>query len=103
MADRDPTAGDRARLADREISMDLGLAGKAALVTGGSAGIGKGIARALAREGADVAICARRRDVLEAAAAEIRAETGRKVVVIPADLTRTEDAERFVTGAAAEL
>ena len=83
--------------------MDLGLTGKAALVTGGSAGIGKGIARALAREGADVAICARRRDVLEAAAAEIRAETGRKVVAIPADLTRTEDAERFVTGAAAEL
>jgi NAD(P)-dependent dehydrogenase (short-subunit alcohol dehydrogenase family) len=83
--------------------MDLRLAGRTALVTGGSAGIGKGIARALAREGADVAICARRRDVLEGAAAEIRAETGRKVVAIPADLTRTEDAERFVKGAAAEL
>ena len=77
--------------------MDLGLTGKAALVTGGSAGIGKGIARALAREGADVAICARRRDVLEATAAEIRAEIGRKIVAIPADLTRDEDAERFVT------
>ena len=74
--------------------------GKTALVTGGSEGIGKGIARALAREGCDVAICARRRDVLEAAAAEIRAESGRKVLAIPADLTRTEDAERFVTGAA---
>jgi 3-oxoacyl-[acyl-carrier protein] reductase len=83
--------------------MDLGLTGKAALVTGGSAGIGKGIARALAREGADVAICARRRDALEATAAELRAETGRKIVAIPADLTRTEDAERFVTTAAAEL
>jgi 3-oxoacyl-[acyl-carrier protein] reductase len=83
--------------------MDLRLAGKTALVTGGSAGIGKGIARALAREGCEVAICARRRDVLEAAAAAIRAETGRKVVAIPADLTRTEDAERFVKGAAAEL
>ena len=45
--------------------MDLRLTGKAALVTGGSEGIGKGIARALAREGCDVAICARRRDVLE--------------------------------------
>jgi 3-oxoacyl-[acyl-carrier protein] reductase len=83
--------------------MDLGLTGKAALVTGGSAGIGKGIARALAREGADVAICARRRDALEATATELRAETGRKIVAIPADLTRTEDAERFVTTAAAEL
>ena len=83
--------------------MDLGLTGKAALVTGGSAGIGKGIARALAREGADVAICARRREVLEATGAELRAETGRKVVAIPADLTRPEDAERFVATAAAEL
>jgi len=83
--------------------MDLGLTGRAALVTGGSAGIGKGIARALAREGADVAICARRREVLEAAAAEIRGETGRKIVAIPADLARPEDAERFVTMAAAEL
>ena len=83
--------------------MDLGLTGKAALVTGGSAGIGKGIARVLAREGADVAICARRRDVLEATAAELRAESGRKIVAIPADLTRAEDAARFVTTAAAEL
>jgi NAD(P)-dependent dehydrogenase (short-subunit alcohol dehydrogenase family) len=83
--------------------MDLRLMGKVALVTGGSEGIGKGIARALAREGCDVAICARRRDVLETAAAEIRAESGRKVLAISADLTRTEDAERFVTGAAADL
>ena len=40
--------------------MDLKLEGKTALVTGGSAGIGKGIALALAKEGVDVAICARR-------------------------------------------
>jgi 3-oxoacyl-[acyl-carrier protein] reductase len=80
--------------------MDLQLGGKVALVTGGSLGIGKGIARVLAREGVDVAICARRKDVLEAAAAEIRRESGRKVLAIPADLTRREDAEAFVQGAA---
>jgi 3-oxoacyl-[acyl-carrier protein] reductase len=79
--------------------MDLQLGGKIALVTGGSEGIGKGIARVLAREGADVAICARRKDVLEATAGEIRRESGRKVLAIPADLTRREDAERFVEGA----
>ena len=83
--------------------MDLKLNGKVALVTGGSEGIGKGIARALAREGVDVAICARRKDVLEKAADEIRRESGRKVVAIPADLTRREDAESFVHGAVREL
>ena len=80
--------------------MDLQLTGKVALVTGGSEGIGKGIARALAREGCDVAICARRPDVLEAAAAEIRGAFGRKVLAVPTDLTKREDAERFVQNAA---
>ena len=80
--------------------MDLQLQDKIALVTGASMGIGKGIALALAREGADVAICARRKDVLEAAADEIRHESARTVLAIPADLTRREDAEHFVHGAA---
>src|SRR5207247_7477414 len=62
--------------------------------------VGKGSARVLAREGVDVAICARRKDGAEAAADEIRREAGRKVLAIPADLTRREDAENFVRGAA---
>jgi NAD(P)-dependent dehydrogenase (short-subunit alcohol dehydrogenase family) len=83
--------------------MDLRLSDKVALVTGGSEGIGKGIARALAREGCDVAICARRPDVLEATAAEIRGAFGRKVLAVPADLTRPEDAEHFVQSSAAHF
>jgi 3-oxoacyl-[acyl-carrier protein] reductase len=76
--------------------MDLQLDGKTALVTGGSEGIGRGIALGLAREGVDVAICARRPGPLEAAAAEIAKQTGRKVVAIPADLTKDADAKTFV-------
>jgi len=76
--------------------MDLQLSGKTALVTGGSEGIGKGITRALAREGVDVAMCARRKDVLETAAKEIAKETGRKIIAIPADLTKDADAKRFI-------
>jgi NAD(P)-dependent dehydrogenase (short-subunit alcohol dehydrogenase family) len=76
--------------------MDLQLNGKTALVTGGSEGIGKGITRALAKEGVDVAICARRKDVLEASAQEIAKESGRKIIPIPADLTKDGDAKKFV-------
>ncbi|HVH81356.1 MAG TPA: SDR family NAD(P)-dependent oxidoreductase [Stellaceae bacterium] len=83
--------------------MDLKLNGKTALVTGASEGIGKTIALALAREGVDVAICARRRDKLEAAAAEIARATNRKIVPIPADLTKPADAENFVNAAHAAL
>jgi NAD(P)-dependent dehydrogenase (short-subunit alcohol dehydrogenase family) len=79
-----------------ETDMDLKLEGKTALVTGGSAGIGKGIARALAREGVDVAICARRKEPLEQAAAEIARETNRRIVPIPADLSKDADAKNFV-------
>jgi 3-oxoacyl-[acyl-carrier protein] reductase len=76
--------------------MDLAMTGKKALVTGGSEGIGKAIAQALAHEGVDVAICARRKDVLEKTAAEIAAQTGRNILAIPADLTKPADAENFV-------
>ena len=76
--------------------MDLKLKGKAALVTGGSEGIGKGIALGLAREGVDVAICARRPGPLEETAAAIAKQTGRKIVAIPADLRQDKDARNFI-------
>src|SRR5271165_2845157 len=76
--------------------MDLKLQGKTALVTGGSEGIGKGITLALAKEGVDVAICARRKEPLEAAAKEIAKATGRKIVPIPADLRKDADAKAFI-------
>ncbi len=67
--------------------MNLGLDGKVALVTGGSEGIGKATAARLAAEGASVAICARRKDVLESAAEEIRAAGGgRDVLAVPCDV-----------------
>ena len=76
--------------------MDLKLKGKTALITGGSEGIGKGIALTMAREGVDVAICARRKEPLEAAANEISKETGRKIVAIAADLRKDADARSFI-------
>jgi len=83
--------------------MDLELQNKRALVTGGSRGIGKAVARALALEGASVAILARREDALLAAAAEIANETGATVVAVVADTTRDDDVQRAVAEATAAL
>jgi NAD(P)-dependent dehydrogenase (short-subunit alcohol dehydrogenase family) len=84
-------------------AVDLKLKSKTALVTGGSEGIGKAIAMALAKEGVDVAICARRKEALDATAKEIAAATNRKVIAIPADLTKDDDAKNFVTKSSADL
>jgi len=67
--------------------VDLGLKGKVALVAASSKGLGKASALALAREGARVTICARTEADLEAAAEEIRRETGAEVLAVQADLT----------------
>ena len=65
--------------------MDLELSGKTAIVTGGSRGIGKAIARELALEGVDVAIVARGMEALEATALELAQATGRRIVPVSAD------------------
>jgi 3-oxoacyl-[acyl-carrier protein] reductase len=83
--------------------MDLKLKGKTAVVTGGSEGIGKGIALALAKEGVDVAICARRMEPLEATAKEIAAATGRKIIPIATDLRKNDDTKAFIEKAHKEL
>jgi NAD(P)-dependent dehydrogenase (short-subunit alcohol dehydrogenase family) len=79
--------------------MDLELSGKAAIVTGGSRGIGKAVARELAREGVSVAIAARSREALEATAAELAEETGSRVEPFVAD-TRDMSAIRAMVDSA---
>jgi NAD(P)-dependent dehydrogenase (short-subunit alcohol dehydrogenase family) len=83
--------------------MDLGLEGKRAIVTGGSLGIGKAIARELAREGADVVIVARTKATLEAAARELAAETKRRVIALVCDVTSKAQVDGVVAQAAAQL
>lgn len=80
--------------------MDLGLEGRRALVTGGSRGIGRAVARKLSAEGVRVAICGRTRDPLEAAAAEIGAETGAEVLPVVADVRDAGSVAAFVATAA---
>jgi 3-oxoacyl-[acyl-carrier protein] reductase len=70
--------------------MDLGIRGRRALVFGGSRGLGRAAALALAGEGVAVTIAARNRETLERAAAEIAARTGARVTPVVADLTRPE-------------
>jgi len=75
--------------------MDLELAGKTALVTGASAGIGRGIALALAAEGVRLAVTARRRERLEALAQE----AGAKMAIIECDFMQEDAPQRIAQGA----
>src|SRR5713101_7710732 len=77
------------------LMLDLGLGGKVAIITGGSEGLGRAAAQRLATEGARVAICARRPDVLERTAAGIRAAGG-QVLARPVDVTQADQIEKFV-------
>ncbi len=76
--------------------MDLGLTGRVAIVTGGSRGIGRAIARMLASEGVDVAICARQRQALDEAAKALSQETGRRIIPIVADTMSSESVTQLV-------
>jgi NAD(P)-dependent dehydrogenase (short-subunit alcohol dehydrogenase family) len=76
--------------------MDLGLAGRVAIVTGGSRGIGRAIARELASEGVDVAVCARQRQPLDETAKALAQETGRRIVPIVADTMSSESVSHLV-------
>lgn len=82
--------------------MELGLAGRRALVTGGSKGIGLAVAHELAAEGAAVAICARNRDEVRAAKQAL-CERGGTVFASVTDVTRPDEVEAFVAGAAEAL
>jgi 3-oxoacyl-[acyl-carrier protein] reductase len=76
--------------------MDLGLSGKVAIVAASSKGLGLATARALAAEGARIAMGARHRETLERAADEIRRATGAEVLPVPTDVSRPDDCARLV-------
>src|SRR2546421_3337956 len=81
--------------------LELGLAGKVAIVTGASEGLGRATAERFARSGAKVAMCARRKDVLEGAADLIRRATGAELLALQCDVTRPEQIEAFVAATVA--
>ena len=85
--------------------MELGLTGRRAIVTGGSKGLGQGIAAELLVEGAAVAICSRHADELEEAAAELRkvAAAGQQLLALPCDVTDPAQVTDFVAAATTTL
>lgn len=83
--------------------MDFGIAGKVALVTAASRGLGKAVALQLAREGAKVAICSRDKEKIEAAAKNISDQTGVTVSAYVADVTQDDHVEQLVQAVAAQF
>lgn len=76
--------------------MDLGLTGKVALVAAASKGLGLGVARALAAEGAKVSICSRDSAAVEETAKQLRAETGAEVLATACDVTNATSIQAWV-------
>ncbi len=83
--------------------MDLGLTGKVAIVTGGSDGIGKAAATSLASEGTKVAIVGRTQSKLDAAIAEIKAESGGEVIGVSADVSVESSVQTMVAKVVSEF
>lgn len=83
--------------------MDLQLKGKRALVTGGSRGIGRAIARQLALEGVDCVIASRTEATLQAAAEDLARETGARFIPIVVDMSNPDSIQHLVESAAAAL
>ena len=82
--------------------MELGLEGRKAIVTGASKGLGRAIASELAQEGADVSICSRDKDEIEAAAKELR-EIGRTIHAGVCDVTEPEQVRSYFAEAATAM
>ncbi|MCU0513813.1 MAG: SDR family oxidoreductase [Anaerolineae bacterium] len=82
--------------------MDTGLKDRVALVAAASKGLGFGVARALAHDGAKVAICARSAAEVAAAAEKLRAATGAPVLATAADVTQAADVQAWVAATVAQ-
>ncbi len=78
-------------------TLELGLKGKVAIITGGSEGLGRATAERFAKSGAKIALCARRPDVLEQTAQAIQKATGADVLAMPTDVTKNDQVEKFVS------
>jgi 3-oxoacyl-[acyl-carrier protein] reductase len=83
--------------------VDLGLTGRVAVITGGSQGIGREIALLLASEGTDLVLAARRTDILETTARELRDVTGRRVLAVTADVATADGPAAIAEAALAEF
>ena len=85
------------------MALELGLKGRTALVTGASKGIGRAIARGLAREGVNVVLMARGMDALAATAAELTSQHGVKALPVSADITKIDSVKAAADAAKAEF
>lgn len=85
------------------MSKDRSMAGKVAIITGAGPGLGRSCALAMAADGADIALAARRVEPLQALAAEIADATGRRVIAVPTDISDLASAAALADTVAEEL